>query len=136
MPNIETKSNLEAAAFSPATPESGVDQETSLNVEKLWHEYGFPGDPPRAGTPVEARLVKNCEQYEKYLSNPRLHGAIGSESIRHQLHDQLATMIFGRSLKILGDEIRDNISNFACRLVTGLDAKQLGDLATREQVEE
>lgn len=116
--------------------ESGVDIDLELRTKKYWHEFGFPGDPPRSGTPVMKQLLRSCQQYESYVSNPKLQGATGWEGGRRQTHEQLANMIFGRDLKSLGDDVRARLTEFACLVATGLDSNQLGELATQRVVEE
>ncbi len=116
--------------------ESTVDIDLELRANKYWNEFGFPGEPPRSGTLVLERLVNNCQQYERYVSNPRLQGATGWEGARHQIHEQLANMIFGRSLDSLGPDVREHITDFACLVATGLDSRQLGELATHQRIEE
>lgn len=116
--------------------ELGVDIDLELRANKYWHEFGFPGEPPRSGTSVMKRLLENCQHYEDYVSNPRLQGATSWEGGRRQIHEQLANMIFGRDLKSVGDAGREQITEFACLVATGLDSRQLGELVTHDQMEE
>lgn len=116
--------------------DSMVDIDSELRIKKYWHEFGFPGEPPHSGTPVLGRLLKNCQQYESYISNPKVYGATGSEGIRRETHNQIARMIYGRDVLDLGDVIRERLCDFACLVSTGLDSRQLGELATRQKMEE
>ena len=137
MPRIERgQSFVRGGERKNDATESAVAIDSELRARKYWHEFGFPGEPPHSGTPVLERLLKNCQRYEHYVSNPRLLGATGSDGVRRQLHEQLANMIFGRNLDSLDQAMPERISDFACLVATGLDSRQLGELATHQNMEE
>ena len=77
-------------------------------------------------------MLDTCEKYERFVSNPRLQGATGSDGARRELHKQLSIMIFGRNFESLDEDTRERISDFACLAVTGLDSRQLGEIATQK----
>ncbi|MEK7164703.1 MAG: hypothetical protein AAB779_02025 [Patescibacteria group bacterium] len=134
---MERRSSFaEAAEDKSEKTESDIDVDLELRAKKYWHEFGFPGEAPAPGTLVMKRLLENCQQYERYISNPRLLGATGWEGGRRQFHEKLAGMIFGRNLQSLGDDVRERVTEFACLVATGLDSHQLGDLATYQNIEE
>ncbi len=118
------------------TTESAAEVNLELRTNQYWHKFGFPGNPPRPGSPVFERLIKYCQDYEHYVSDPRLQGATGWEGGRRQIHEQLANMIFGRNLGSLTPDMRENTTEFACLVSTGLDSHQLGELATYQKIEE
>ncbi len=68
-----------------------------------WKKYGFFGESPAPGTPVEQRLIEICERYVKFATSKELRGKgvanksvqDASESEQRVLHNQLAIMTVG-----------------------------------------
>ena len=110
---IETK-----RGFSPVEVEDSGGQ-----LDMLWSRYGFPGNAPKAGTPVEKRLQDKCREYAekvfKYVIDPKRSIIQGSEKLRRSLHDEVAILIFGRRRDDLDIQTAENIAEFACELALG-----------------
>jgi hypothetical protein len=104
------------------------EQQEDSKLMRLWRKYNFAGNPPKAGSPVEERLIQTCENYIDYLIK-RATTTIGSSqessftnsSERHQrdLHNQIALMVIGANRSDLPIDIAEKIQNFACELAYG-----------------
>lgn len=104
--------------FTPTETEGAGGQ-----LERLWNIYGFPGNAPKAGTPVEKRLQEKCREYaEKVVKDtidPARSRTQGSESLRRDLHDEVSVMIFGKRRAGLDSRTAEQIGDFACELALG-----------------
>lgn len=100
---------------------SSVEAENSgERLGLLWSQYGFPGEAPRAGTPVEQRLQGKCRAYAdkvvKDAIDPKRSLTEGSDRLRKDLHNELAIMIFGKQRDSLDPQSIENVTDFACEL--------------------
>lgn len=107
----------EHASQCPSQNESGEA------VSRLWKRYGFPDQPPRAGTVAEQRLVQNAKDYIECVVGANTKKDSASDVVRNssnlrrrELHNKLAIMIYGRLRSGMDNGSAVNISDFAAEI--------------------
>ncbi|KKR32325.1 MAG: hypothetical protein UT65_C0003G0011 [Parcubacteria group bacterium GW2011_GWF2_39_8b] len=109
---IPTQNNEDIEEFNPY-------------LEKLWGDYGFEGNPPKADSLAESRLKDTCERYTKYAMGLDVRFTTQKEAIRHhqrqrQLHNEIAVMVVGQQRSGMEEELAQKISSFATEYVQGI----------------
>lgn len=118
---------------------SRFDRDKYDRVEEAMMQAGlFEVEIPHRGTKAYDRLVEAAENYmkdvkfgekstfipggdsENYFSNRKMAKTSFSETERRKHHNQLATILLGKTRGELQKEIADKVSNFAA-YVTGND---------------
>ncbi|MEI6528334.1 MAG: hypothetical protein WCO10_01520 [bacterium] len=102
--------------------------ERSERLKILWKKFGFKGNPPKEGSPVEERLFKTCEKYINIVINPELSRLPGSDPARRELHNQIALMVVGKQRTAMASDQAEYIADFACRVSKGFPLSQAIDL--------
>ncbi|OHA60152.1 MAG: hypothetical protein A2589_00535 [Candidatus Vogelbacteria bacterium RIFOXYD1_FULL_46_19] len=95
------------------------------DIARYWKRMGFSFSSPKPGSPAEARLREACESYSRFIVNPSLRGATGSEGRRRQLHNEISIMTVGEPRSGMESEKAEKIADFACLVATGLTAAEL-----------
>lgn len=102
-------------------PRPNVEEEPS-ELLGPWKRFGFPGQPPRAGSLAEKRLLDNCQAYTDLVLSE--NSGAGSDKERRRLHNEIAVMIFGKTRDEVDYDLAEKISDFASIISTGDTLKQ------------
>jgi hypothetical protein len=115
------KQNFESSLGREGSKSEEIKQS---DVSRYWKRYNFKFNPPKPNSPAEDRLKKVCADYAKFILDPNLSGAVGSDGVRRQLHDQLSLMTLGEHRADIGIATAEEIADFACLVTTGMKADQ------------
>lgn len=132
------------------TNESDKVVERDPVLLSLWKKYGFMGEPPIKGSPVEERLYETCRKYLKHalgeISTPPIKKSYekeimgdsenyfakktdliksSSDPSRRELHNQIALMVVGRQRSGMDSVSAEAIADFACELVNGCKLSEM-----------
>lgn len=83
-----------------------------------WRRFGFPNQPPKAGSVAEQRLLDKCQAYTDLVLAGKVRSG-GSEDQRRLLHNEIAVMIFGKTRSEMDYDLAEKISDFASLVTTG-----------------
>ncbi|MFA5184588.1 MAG: hypothetical protein WC456_03640 [Patescibacteria group bacterium] len=127
--------------------EKGQENKSSI----LWKKYGFRGQPPKAGSVVEKRLIDTCQEYLDAIKiraktgiqldsritgqNINLDPMKRSDDHQRQLHNQISLMIIGANRSGLPPQMAEKISDFACELIYGMKLAAYEKILFYEQPE-
>ncbi len=93
-------------------------------LEDLWNKYNFSGHPPKKGSQAESRFFDKCALYATYLDHPihypDEHAKKDSDSMRRQLHNEIAIMIMGQKRSGMKSSQAEHIANFAYEYARGI----------------
>ena len=98
------------------------DERDGQRLDTLWRRYGFAGNPPTAGSAAQERLEDYCRRYMDVLTDEVMtkgNNASLSDSLRRELHNNIALMTVGSERSVLDDEEGKRIANFASELIFG-----------------
>lgn len=88
-----------------------------------WRRLGFPGNPPKAESVAESRLIERCQSYTDLVLSGK-NRVSGSEDERRRLHNEIAVMIFGKTRNEMPYDLAEKISDFASLATTGETLQQ------------
>ncbi len=99
-----------------------------------WRRLGFPGNPPKAGSVAEKRLLERCQSYTELVLSGK-NRVSGSEDERRRLHNEIAVMIFGKTRNEMPYDLAEKISDFASLATTGETLQQAFASLERSRLE-
>lgn len=107
--------------------EKDAKEREASSLEQYWKRFGFRGNAPKPGSPLEDRLRHKCQEYIDMVLDPMLSGALGQDR-RRELHNEIAIMATGKSREQMDYQVGEKVSEFASLVVTGMTlGKALAD---------
>lgn len=110
--------------------EKGKDtlEKEQKRIDGLWKRFHLNGQPPKAGTPVMDRLTDNCRSYLDFITNSKVSNMTSSDSIRRDIHNQIAIMVDGKKREDMSFDRAEEIAEFASFLVHKVSIGDLEDM--------
>lgn len=122
----------------------------SSDLQVLWRQFRFPGQPPKAGSVAEQRLRDACENYVNIITAKQRAMTVpmeedgenyrrpdddrpsyyeqrtaSSDESRRNLHNQIAVMVYGQVRSEMDSATAEKLADFACQFAAGTSIDQL-----------
>jgi|WetSurMetagenome_2_1015567.scaffolds.fasta_scaffold459064_2 hypothetical protein len=121
-----TEEDINSVETGESSEQNEVDPRKSESIKNYWKQYGFPGNPPKAGSIAEKRLIDACAEYAEYFVSMSMSSfgdskaiAHGSDAKRRELHNNIAIMITGNQRSGMDNVLAKKLADFAAHLTYG-----------------